>query len=134
MKPITKIKKNHDVSKNGDVQRTKWYMQKVLFYYEDFLYQASVLQPMLSTNKVVHAEETFCYKKKPSVPSIKTTTFACNRFNTSICTEDHKTHLAISCCTLLHQTARYEGNSLGKRRDILVSDRDQQWFFIIIVT
>ena len=76
---------------------------------------------------------SLCYRqtkwymqKKPSVPSIKTTTFACNRFNTSFCTEDHKTHLAISCCTLLHQTARYEGNSLGKRRDILVSDRDQQ--------
>ena len=42
-----------------DVQQ--WYMQKVLFYYEDFVYQASELQPMLSANKMVHAENTFCY-------------------------------------------------------------------------
>ena len=31
---------------------------KALFHYEDFVYQASELQPMLSTNKVVHAEGT----------------------------------------------------------------------------
>ena len=37
-------------------------MQKVLFYYEDFVYQASELQPTLLTNKVVHAEDTFCYR------------------------------------------------------------------------
>ena len=41
----------------------------------------------------------------------------------------------ISCYTLLHQAARGKGkNSLRKRRDILVSDRDQQRFFVIIVT
>ena len=69
------------------------------------------------------------------VPSVKTTTYVCNRFNTSFCTKDHKTHLAISCYTLLRQAARGEGkNSLRKRRDILVSDRDQQRFFIIIIT
>ena len=35
----------------------------------------------------------------------------------------------------LHQAARGEGkNSIRKRRDILVSDRDQQRFFIIIIT
>ena len=38
-----------------DVQQ--WYMQKVLFYYEDFVYQATELQAMLSTNRV-HAEDT----------------------------------------------------------------------------
>ena len=38
-----KSKKFHDVRKSGDVQQTKWYMQKVLFYYEDFVYQASEL-------------------------------------------------------------------------------------------
>ena len=66
------------------------------------------------------------------VPSVKTTTYVRNRFNTSFCTKGHKTHLAISCYTLLHQAARDEGkNSLRKRKDILVSDRDQ-WFFIII--
>ena len=57
---------------------------------------------------------------------VKTTTFVCNRFNT-FCTKDHKTDLAMSCYTLLHQAQRGEGkNSLRKRRDILVSDRDQQ--------
>ena len=29
--------------KSEDVQQTKWYMQKVLCYYEDFEYQASEL-------------------------------------------------------------------------------------------
>ena len=30
------------------------------------------------------------------VPSVKTTTYVCNGFNTSFCTEDRKTHMAIS--------------------------------------
>ena len=68
------------------------------------------------------------------VPSVETTTYVYNRFNT-FCTRGHKTNLAISCYTLLHQAARGEGKiSLRKRRDILVSDRDQQRFFIIIIT
>ena len=69
------------------------------------------------------------------VSSVETTTYVCNRFNTSFCTKDHKTHLAISCYILLHQAARGEGkNSLRKLRDILVSDRDRQRFFIVIIT
>ena len=65
---------------------------------------------------------------------VKTTTYVCNRFNPSSCTKDHKTHLAISCYTLLHQAATGEGkNSVRKRRDNLVSDREEQ-FFIIIIT
>ena len=69
------------------------------------------------------------------MPSVKTTTYVCNRFNTSFCTKDHKTHLAISCYTLLHQAARGEGkNSLRKRRDILVSDRNQQRVSIVTIT
>ena len=70
------------------------------------------------------------------VPSVKTTTYVCNKFNTSFGTKnDHKKRLAISCYALLHQAARGEGkNSLRKRRGILVSDRDQQRFFIIIIT
>ena len=66
--------------------------------------------------------------------SVQITTYVCNSFNTPFC-KHHKTHLAISCYTLLHQAARSEGkNSFRKRRDILVSDRDQQQFFIIIMT
>ena len=34
-----KSKKFH-IRKSGDVQQTKWQKQKVLFYYEDFVYQA----------------------------------------------------------------------------------------------
>ena len=69
------------------------------------------------------------------VPSVKTTTYVCSSFNTSFCTKDHKTHLTISCYTLLHQATKDEGkNSLRKRRDILVSDRGQRQFFIIIIT
>ena len=51
-----KSKTFHDVRKSRNVQQ--WYMLKVLFYYKDFVYQASELQPMLSTNKVGHAEDT----------------------------------------------------------------------------
>ena len=43
LKPVTETKKFHDVRKSGDVQQTKWFIQKVLFYYEDFVYQASEL-------------------------------------------------------------------------------------------
>ena len=69
------------------------------------------------------------------VSSVKTTTYVCNSFNTSFCITDHKTHLVISCYTLLHQAARGEGkNSIRKPRYILVSDRDQQRFFIVIIT
>ena len=37
-------------------------MQKVPFYDEDYVYQASELQPILSINKAVYIENTFCYK------------------------------------------------------------------------
>ena len=63
------------------------------------------------------------------MPSVKTTTYACNRFNTSFCTKDLKTHQAISCYTRLHQAIRGEGrNSLRECRNILVSDHDPQRF------
>ena len=35
---------------------------KVTFFDGDYVYQASELQPMLSTNKEVYAEDTFCYR------------------------------------------------------------------------
>ena len=35
---------------------------KGTFYYEDFVDQASELQPMLSTNKVAHAGDSFSYR------------------------------------------------------------------------
>ena len=35
---------------------------KGTFYDDDFVYQASEIHPMLSTDKVVHGEDTFCYR------------------------------------------------------------------------
>ena len=37
-------------------------MQKVPFYDEDYVYQASEIWPILSINKAVYVENTFCYK------------------------------------------------------------------------
>ena len=56
------IKKNYDVRKSGKVQQAKWFMQKIHFYDEDHVHQASELEPMLSRNRVVHAENTFSYQ------------------------------------------------------------------------
>ena len=42
-------------------QQTKRYIQKVPFYDEDYVYQASELLPLLSINKAVYVEDTFCY-------------------------------------------------------------------------
>ena len=48
---------------------------------------------MLSTIKAVYVEDTFCYM---DYVFGKTTTYVCNRFNTSFCAKDHKTNQAIS--------------------------------------
>ena len=107
-----KSKKFHDVRKSGDVQQTKWYMQKFLFYFEDFAYQASELQPILSINKVIHAEDAFCYRDHMCQVSKLQHMYLINYFHkllhviNTFCTKDHKTHLVISCYTLLHQAAR----------------------------
>ena len=37
-------------------------MEKVPFYDEDYVYQASELQPISSINKALYVENTFCYK------------------------------------------------------------------------
>ena len=42
------------------VEQTKSYMPKVPFYDEDYVCQAAELYSILSTNKVVYAEDTFC--------------------------------------------------------------------------
>ena len=49
---------------------------------------------MLSTNKVVYAEDTFCYKDP--VAKCQNYNIVCNRFNTFFCTKDRKTYQAIS--------------------------------------
>ena len=45
---------------------------------------------MLSINKAILSNKVVC------VPSDKTATYVCNRFNTSFCARDHKTNQAIS--------------------------------------
>ena len=64
------------------------------FYDEDYLYQASKLEPMLSINKAIYIEDNFCYSD--CKPSVKTTTYVGNRFKTSSCARKHKTNQAIS--------------------------------------
>ena len=116
--------KFHDVRKSGDFQQTKWYMQKVLFLLWGFC-----ISSFRAIVYVIDKQSGTCRRylllQGLYVPSVKTTTHICNRFNTSFCTKDHKTHLAISCFKLLQQAEKGEGkNSLRKRRDVLVSDRD----------
>ena len=93
-------------------QQTKWYMQKVPFYDKDYVYQqqGGICRRYLLL-------QGLC------VPSVKTKTYVCNRFNTYFHTKNHKRHQAISFYTLLHQATRGEvKNSLRDRRDIFVSD------------
>ena len=63
-------------------------MQKVPFCDEDCVYQT-----MLSTNKVVYVEGTFCYRNY--MFEVSKLQHVCNRFNTSFCVKDHKTNQAI---------------------------------------
>ena len=65
---------------------------------------------MLSANKVVHAEDTCTSVTGFICAKCQNYNICMNRFNTSFCTKDHKTHKAIYCYTLLlHQAARGEG-------------------------
>ena len=101
-------------------------MQKVPFYGEDYVCQASELIAYVM-DKQSGTCRRYLLLQGLCVPSVKTTTYACNRFNTSFCTKDHRTQEATFCYTLLHQATRVEEkNSLRERRDLLVSDRDPQ--------
>ena len=100
-----------------------------------------ILYTKLQSCSLCYRKTKFYTQKIPSVTGIicgksQNYNIVCNRFNSSFCTKDHKTHLTtISCYIVLHQAAMGEGkNSLRKRRDILVSDFDQERFFIIIIT
>ena len=66
-------------------------MQKVLFYYGDSLYQASELIAYV-IDKQSGGFRRYFLLQGLYVPSFKTTTYVYNRFNTSFCTKDHKTH------------------------------------------
>ena len=88
---------------------------------------------MLSTNEVVHAEDTICYRDYMCQVSKLQHMYVVGLMLLSVLKITK--HTRLYAATLQHQAARGEGkDSLRKRRDILVSDRDQQRFFIIIIT
>ena len=134
MKPVTEIKK---ISRCQEKWRRS--ANKMVYAKVNFLLWGFSIPSFRAIAYAIDKHSSTCKRylllQGLYVPSVKTTTYVCNRFNTSFCTKDHKTHLAISFYTLLHQAARSEGkNNLRKRSDILASDRDQQRFFIIIIT
>ena len=47
---------------SGRVGIQQWCMQKVFFHYEDFVYQASELQPILSTKQTCRRYMSFCHR------------------------------------------------------------------------
>ena len=51
-------------------------MQKVPFYDEDYVYQASEIQPILQSG----IRRKYLLLQGLRVPSVKTTTYICNRF------------------------------------------------------
>ena len=131
--PVTEIKKISCYQEKWRRSGKKMVYAKVTFLLWGF-WKPSFRAIAYAINKQSGTCKRYLLLQGLYVPSVKTTTYVCNRFNI-FCTKDHKTRLAISCYTLLHQAARDEGkNSLRKRRDILVFDRNQQRFFIIIIT
>ena len=77
---------------------------------------------MLSTNKVVHAEDTFCYRDYMCQVSKLQHMYVKVLILSVLKTTKHTwLYPATHYCTRLQGV-----NSLRKRRDILVSDRDQQ--------
>ena len=115
---------NAYVWKSGNVQQTKWYMQKMRFVMR-------IVCIKLQSYSLCY-RQTKCYMQK--IPCVKTIIYVCNRFSTSFCFKDQKTYQAISFYTLLHQATRGEGkNSLRKPGDFLVCHRDAQIFYFIIL-
>ena len=133
MKPVTEIKKISWCQEKWGRSANKMVYTKVTFLFWGFCLP-SFRAIAYAIDKQSGTCRRYLLLQGLYVPSVKTTTYVCKSFNT-FCTKDHKTHLAISCYTLQYQAARGEGkNSWRKCRDILVSDRDQQRFFIIIKT
>ena len=134
MKPVTEIKK---ISWSQEKRRRS--ANKMVYVKGTFLLWGFYIPSFRAIAYAIDKQSGKCRRhlllQGLYVPSVKTTTYVCNSFNASFCTKECKTHLAISCYTLLHQAASGEGkSSLRKRRDILVSDRDQQRFLIIVIT
>ena len=87
---------------------------------------------MLSTNKVVHTEDTFCYRDYMCQVSKLQHMYVIGLILLSVL----KTTKQIWLYPATHYCTRLQGkegkNSIRKRRDILVSDRDQRFFIIKI--
>ena len=131
--PVTEIKKISCYQEKWRRSGKKMVYAKVTFLLWGF-WKPSFRAIAYAINKQSGTCKRYLLLQGSYVPSVKTAAYLCNRFNT-FCTKDYRTHLAISCYTLLHKAASGKGkNSLRKRRDILVSDRDQKRLFIIITT
>ena len=134
MKPVTEIKKN-----SWCQEKWRRSAKKIVYAKGNFLLWGFCIPSFRAIAYAIEKPSSICRRylllQGLYVVSLKTTIYVCNRFNNSFCTKDHKTHLTtISCYTLLHQAKGEGKNSLRKRRDILVSDCDQERFFIIIIT
>ena len=81
---------------------------------------------MLSTNKVVHAEDAFCYRDYMCQVSKLQHMYVIGLIVLSV--------LKTTKHTWLYPATHYCTGLQGMRSDVLVSDRDQQRFFIIIIT
>ena len=131
MKSVTEIKKNSRCHK-----KRERLANKMVYAEATFLWWGLCITIFRSIAYVTDKQSGTCRRYLLSqglcVRSVKITTYVCNRFNTSFCTKDHKTHQALFYYTLLHQVSGGEGkNSLWKRRDISISDRDLQGFLFI---
>ena len=89
-----KSKKLHDLGKSGDVSKQMVYPEGT------FLWWGLFIPSFKSIACVVDKQNDICrgylLLQGLCMPSVKTTTYACNRFDTSFFARDHKTNQAIS--------------------------------------
>ena len=77
---VTEIKKSFMMSGKVGTSKTKWYMQKVPFYDENYIKRFRTIAYVVnkqSGRKYILLQGLF-------VPSVKTTTCVCNRFKMNI--------------------------------------------------
>ena len=73
---------------------------KMVYPEGTFLWRGLLITSFKTIAYVVDKQSDVCRRylqlQGLCVPSVKTTTYVCNRFNTSFCARDHKTNQAIS--------------------------------------
>ena len=125
-----KSKKFHDVRKSGNVSKENGICRRYLFMMRYLLWSYLLWLYMLSSRTiacVVDKQSGLCkwylLLKGLYVPSVKTTTCVCNRFNTSFWAKDHKTNQAISNLNRMFRTTLTWVGFLGLRFYPLASMR-----------